>query len=75
MKNVLARSFNTPHKFLVNRRADHGYSAGRRSAKRGGRTGGGMDGFIVRGRKGHVDIRCTSFVRDISPVSGDGRSV
>ena len=29
MKNVLARSFNTPHKLLVNRHTDHGCSGGR----------------------------------------------
>ena len=66
MKNVLARSFNTPHKLLVNRRTDHGCSGGRRSAKLGGRAGDGMDGFVVcrcvRGRNRYLDIRCPTFV-------------
>ena len=44
MKNVLARSFDTPHKLLVKRRADHGHSAGRSSAKRGGSGSAGARG-------------------------------
>ena len=62
MKNVLARSFNTPQKLLIKRRADHGHSAGRSSAKRGGSGSAGARGAAPasgtwRGRRGVVTDR------------------